>query len=588
MMIRYIKSNNPNFKTVELKSGFNIILADRRLDGNTDEKRTRNGAGKSTLIEIIHFCLGSQVNKNSVFKNENLKDWSFILGIDIGECTYMIERFTNNSNKIYISGDVEKLGIECKYDKVAHRYYVTPNLFNKIMLNKFYGIETNEENAKYTPSFRELISYAIRKNVDGYKNAFEFFSRQKAYSIQSCNSYFLNMSMEYVAKFQLLKEKKKAIDDYVAAVKSGFLGNLSFNIGELNSEVIALQKDLDDLKEQLDNFKIHPQYTGISNKANVLTGKIHELTNDMILKKQLLERYENNYCVEDSYLFLDDIKHVYSDVGVIFNDKIIKTLSEVIEFHKEVSNNRRTYLQEEISSLKNEICELEKQIEIISNERAELMRVVQTHGALEEYTLIQEKYSKAKQLLEENKNKLDSIEYIEDSKSHIKIENQELLLKLRQDYNERSEKIKQAVSIFKNNTEYLYPEAGMLTIDVNETGYKFDVDIKSSRSQGVNYMKVFCYDMLLAELGCGREVYPKFLIHDSTIFDGVDERQVAKALMLAEMKCKKLGFQYINLINSDMIPYHEFDSEFAKEFEENVILRISDEQENGGLLGIRF
>ena len=69
-MIHYIKSNNPNFKTVELKSGFNIILADRRRDGNTDEKRTRNGAGKSTLIEIIHFCLGSQVNKNSVFKNE--------------------------------------------------------------------------------------------------------------------------------------------------------------------------------------------------------------------------------------------------------------------------------------------------------------------------------------------------------------------------------------------------------------------------------------------------------------------------------------------------------------------------------------
>jgi uncharacterized protein YydD (DUF2326 family) len=587
MMIHYIKSNNPNFKTVELKSGFNIILADRR-DGNTDEKRTRNGAGKSTLIEIIHFCLGSQVNKNSVFKNENLKDWSFILGIDIGECTYTIERFTNNPNKIYISGDIENLEIECKYDKVAHRYYVTPNLFNKTMSNKFYGIETNEENVKYTPSFRELISYAIRKNVDGYKNAFEFFSRQKAYSIQSCNSYFLNMSMEYVAKFQLLKEKKKAIDDYVAAVKSGFLGNLSFNIGELNSEVIALQKDLDDLKEQLDSFQIHPQYTEIANKTNVLTEKIHELTNDMILKKQLLERYENNYCIEDSNLPLDDIKDVYSDVGVLFNDKIIKTLSEVIEFHKEVSNNRRTYLQEEISTLKKGICELEKQIEIISNERAELMRIVQTHGALEEYTLIQEKYSKSMQLLEETKNKLESIEYIEDSKSHIKIENQELLLKLRQDYNERSEKIQQAVSIFKNNTEYLYPEAGMLTIDVNETGYKFDVDIKSSRSQGVNYMKVFCYDMLLAELGCGREIYPKFLIHDSTIFDGVDERQVAKALMLAKTKCEELNFQYITLINSDMIPYHEFDSEFVKEFDENVILRISDEQENGGLLGIRF
>ena len=142
--------------------------------------------------------------------------------------------------------------------------------------------------------------------------------------------------------------------------------------------------------------------------------------------------------------------------------------------------------------------------------------------------------------------------------------------------------------MFKANTEFLYPEAGTLTIDLKETGYSFGVDIKSSRSQGVNYMKVFCYDMVLAELGRNRDCYPDFLIHDSTIFDGVDERQVARALMLAYLKSQQLGFQYICLVNSDMIPYQEFDDEFVEMFDSNVVLRISDNQENGGLLGIRF
>ena len=163
-----------------------------------------------------------------------------------------------------------------------------------------------------------------------------------------------------------------------------------------------------------------------------------------------------------------------------------------------------------------------------------------------------------------------------------------MLLKSRQDYNERIHAREQAISLFKANTEFLYPESGILTIDLKESGYSFGIEIKSSRSQGVNYMKVFCYDMVLTELGKSKDHYPDFLIHDSTIFDGVDERQVSRALMLANMKCSELGFQYICLMNSDMVPYQEFDDEFKQVFDESIVLRISDDQENGGLLGIRF
>lgn len=41
-------------------------------------------------------------------------------------------------------------------------------------------------------------------------------------------------------------------------------------------------------------------------------------------------------------------------------------------------------------------------------------------------------------------------------------------------------------------------------------------------------------------------------------------------------------------MNSDMVPYQEFDDEFKQVFDESIVLRISDDQENGGLLGIRF
>ena len=64
-MIHSIKSNNPNFKSVTFHSGFNVVLADRNRNDKSEDKQTRNGAGKTTLVEIIHFCLGSQVSVNS-------------------------------------------------------------------------------------------------------------------------------------------------------------------------------------------------------------------------------------------------------------------------------------------------------------------------------------------------------------------------------------------------------------------------------------------------------------------------------------------------------------------------------------------
>ena len=55
-----------------------------------------------------------------------------------------------------------------------------------------------------------------------------------------------------------------------------------------------------------------------------------------------------------------------------------------------------------------------------------------------------------------------------------------------------------------------------------------------------------------------RPASPGFLIHDSTIFDGVDERQRAEALELAASESQAHGFQYICTLNSDDVPRNEF------------------------------
>ena len=45
-------------------------------------------------------------------------------------------------------------------------------------------------------------------------------------------------------------------------------------------------------------------------------------------------------------------------------------------------------------------------------------------------------------------------------------------------------------------------------------------------------MQIFCFDLMLADLATRGGMGPGFLVHDSHLFDGVDERRVAKALQL--------------------------------------------------------
>ena len=142
------------------------------------------------------------------------------------------------------------------------------------------------------------------------------------------------------------------------------------------------------------------------------------------------------------------------------------------------------------------------------------------------------------------------------------------------------------INIFNDNTEKLYNVPGNLVIDITNNGYTFKVEIERSGSVGISNMKIFCYDMMLAEVWSNRTASPGFWIHDSLLYDGVDSRQVAAALELAASKSEKLGFQYICTLNSDDVPYAEFTEDF--DFKSFIRLTLTDESESSGLLGFRY
>lgn len=225
-------------------------------------------------------------------------------------------------------------------------------------------------------------------------------------------------------------------------------------------------------------------------------------------------------------------------------------------------------------------------VEAKSNERAAALAILETHGALEEYTLLQKRHLQMMNELNSVMSSIENLKSCETGLSQLKIDQEVLQLKARRDYEERREIWERAIGLFNGFTEKLYNVAGRLAIDVGATGFKFEVEIERSGSSGVGNMKVFCYDMTIASLWASKSPSPKLLIHDSVIFEGVDERQRAFALEIAARESATRQFEYICTLNSDEVPWSEFSSDFN--LRTYVKATLTDAEASGTLLGIRF
>lgn len=586
-MLISVRASDQRFRTVNFGPGFNVVLAEKSDESN--EKDSRNGLGKSTLVEIIHFCLGSQLTKEDRLSSEELSGWTFYLDLEIARKKYTFSRNTSeNPREIIVDGDYSDWIVQPELNDKGKAVISTDNLSKNLT---YLGFQIDPfSDLKYQPSSRMLLSYLIRKGVAGYSDPFNYFPQEKTWSRQVNNSYFLNLNWEYASKLQEIKDKEKALTDLKKAISSGLMPGLEPTLGDLESDAVIVEEEVGRLEEQMRTFKVHPQYYDLEQEANQITKTIHDQANVLTIKQQTLGKYNETISEEtsDESSEYEEVEKVYKDAGVLFPEKVAKTIEEVREFHSQLITNRKAYLESEIIKLEVEIKEIKQEIKDLSDRRAELMTILKTHNALDEYSLLQENVAEKRQQLFNLKRSIKQLSDIETQKSRLAIEKEQIFESTRQDIQDREQVVKRAMSLFNGNSQFLYSEGGRLSIDVTKEGYKFKVEIKRSGSQGIDYMKVFCYDLAVMQLNSDKKEFFKVLIHDSTIFDGVDERQIAKALELAAGEAEVRGFQYICTMNSDIIPYEEFSPEFKKKFEESVRITLRDGNEAESLLGFRF
>ena len=579
-MIRELWSDWPGFKRVKFNPHFNVITAERTKGSSS--KDSRNGLGKSSVIAITRYLLG--LGGLSAAKDTPLAEWTFYLSLNLhGEEITVARSPKRPGTVLIVSGRLAKwedLGFE--FQSSGGLRSIDSKSWAALLGAVSFLLPTIRE--EYAPSFGSLMSYFMRFGKDAFNDPFYHDSKQYEWDKQVNNAYLIGLNWRDVQQFQILRDKENAIKELQSLSDLGIMRDFIGARAELEAERGRIARNLETMREQLSTFHVAPQYTSIEESADELTSQINLLSNDNYSFRLLLSDYEEAQSADQQASYMD-VETIYEEAGAAFDASFRRRLDDVRAFHERLIENRRKYLGSEINRLRAMIAGNERQISELDSRRAQLLRTLEANRALEQYTLLRGGLDEGQTRLALVDARLVAVNQVESARAQLRIESELLHETLVRHYNERRAFVDNVARLFNHASEHLYAAPGDLVIVPGKRGYRYSYKIERKGSEGIGSAAIFCYDLALAQIWAERSS-EVVIAHDSTLFDPIDERQLAHALELAEQRSRELGFQYICSLNTDRIPKGEFTEGFS--IDNYTVLRLTDLTEDGGLFGIRF
>ena len=585
-MIRRFGSDLPSFKTLTFRPGLNILLADK--SEGAGDRQSRNGAGKTSFVELVHFLFGADVRRESIFRSDALVDWTFDATVDVAGEAIFTARSGAKPSRILLNGAVEGWPVPPQFDKDVGLFELSNETWKADLGKLWFGLPLSigDEVERFQPSFRSLFSYFARRQPSGgFQQPMQHSAMQQAWDQQVSICYLLGLDWTIPGKFQELRGQEKVAQELRKAARSGDLGRYFGKAADLRTRLTIAEARAARLRQQLASFEVLPEYKELEREANTITREIDAFNVENVMDSDLLQQLRASLGEEDAP-DLDDVTKLYAEAGVVLPDMVRRRFDEVERFHRAIIENRRAHLNAEIESAESRIAARDREA-ARRDRRRQIMSVLSSGGALEHYTNLREEAGRTEAEVEGLRQRLETAERIESTKAELDIGRANLTKALRDDLHERQAILREAILAFESLSESLYEKAGSLTIAETGNGPQFDVQIDGQRSKGITNMQIFCFDFMLTEISLKQGRGPGFLIHDSHIFDGVDERQVAKALQLGAERSAAAGFQYIVTMNSDALPREGF----QRGFDVGAYImdtKLTDATDTGGLFGLRF
>jgi len=527
MKLLKLYSDNPNFKTIEFKLGLNIVAGLQSSSLSTD---SYNGIGKSSSLNLIHLMFGGTLDEKIPSERK-------------------LKVFLSTYGNFYLEFSVASVTYEIRKDFSQNDFFLNEEKINKTnfpnKLNEIFSLKK-----KIDFSFKALLNMSARRYLPE-KNYYAGALTQQG---QRTNDYYqvlYNLTLLGIDT-SLVKKNKVIADELSKLRKTEQL---------LNKQKLAINdEDYLDLKDELSRLLIAKEHFIIAKNYDDLKRSADELTLSMAGFRNELHANERNInkkniilqtSVNDA-LDISQVKKIYNEAKFHFQEQVTKQLEQAESFHLNIQKARRTRLKEEVLELVEKNNILIKKLQIIADKRDKLLKDLDSSGALEEYNSIVERIRTIDKDISELTSYQTVLTQFEKDKARLELDKaviKDESIKFLADNKEHLDTIE---SIFRGLVKRFYRGHGgsFKVTNSKNAQYLYDIvpHIPKDGSQGINEVKIFCYDMLLATLNSN---LIGIVAHDSCIFSGVDPRQVATMFKVVLDMVKEYDLQYFVNINKN-------------------------------------
>lgn len=433
-----------------------------------------------------------------------------------------------------------------------------------------------------------MFSYfARRRDSGGFIGPERQAEKQHRSDWQVNLSYLLGLDWQIPFEFTKIRLREKTLEELRKAVKAGALGQVVGTVAELRPQVTIADAKADKLRRELANFEVHESYKELSKRAAQAKSEMQAIVRRTVSLNENLDHLETALQSERPPQ-RSDIQQLYAAAGIELPGVALRRFDEVSSFYESVVANRRVHLENEIASVKAQIAAEDATVGRLDRERRAILQGLDGRGALDDFLALQRDLAQWDAQAATLRERFKAAEVLEGESTKLNIDRANLQRRLQEDHHIRSAALDDAILIIADAIARLYDDrAGRFVVAATDNGPEFRISIEGDRGGGISNMEIFCFDLALFKVVTARLGGPGFLLHDSHLFDGVDEQQIAGALQLGLEATQGKGLQYIVTMNSDIFARLPL----PKAIDANKVVletRLSDDGEEGGLFGFRF
>ena len=289
---------------------------------------------------MVHFLLGGNAGKNSIFVSEALAGSKFSLDLDVGETRRTVSRTGGSPSAFVVSRDPSEPADQLIPDETPSDTLKATE-WQAVLRKEWFSLEDD-----HGPTCRSLLSYAMRRVDDGgFQDPFKHNYQQTPSDYQVAVSFLLDLDWRIAESWDDVRKRDKNVQTLSTALKEGRLGSYSVgSVAKLRTEVTLAENHVNALRANVEGFRVVDAFSDLEREANEISTSIRQFADDNSIDMALIDQLKDTYEAETPPS-TNDLTAMYAAAGIQLGDLVRRRFAEVADFHQSIIQNRARHLR---------------------------------------------------------------------------------------------------------------------------------------------------------------------------------------------------------------------------------------------------